>query len=42
MNVKLFENGFVRVGVAVPELQVANPEFNCEKMYEIIKATSKK
>ena len=39
---KLFENGFVRVGVAVPELQVANPEFNCEKMYEIIKAASKK
>ena len=36
------EYGFIRVGAVVPELKVANPKFNVEKIVEMIKDASKK
>lgn len=42
MNVILSDYGFIRVGVAVPELQVANPEYNAEKIADLIKKANEK
>ena len=38
----LSDYGFIRVGVAVPELQVANPDFNIKKIAELIKKANEK
>ena len=36
------EYGFIRVGAAVPELSVANPKFNVERIIEMIEEAAKK
>ena len=36
------EYGFIRVGAAVPELKVANPKFNVEKILDVVSDASKK
>ncbi len=36
------EYGFIRVGAAVPELSVANPKFNVERIIEMIEEATKK
>jgi len=37
-----FRHGFVRVGAAVPQLKVADPAYNMERIYEILQEADRK